>query len=403
MTAQESLFPSFDEIITHIYQGSLEDPPWQDFLDCLRQRLKCDSVALVFQPTGSNDGAPYTLYKGALRLSNEAFGKAGRSGLADYANPLFNALVRPGDVMNIDQVIPRAQLAKSAYYREVMQPHDIEYMMAIHLAGNSGASYFLCLLRGPLGDNFSRESREHLLALRPHLEHAFKSHGLLKRYKQERQIYDDVLNRLTIGTIILDGSGRVLQVNDAAQQVLEQSSCIALNEGRLLITKSRHREEFNRLLGAAVAWHEQRQPGNFVEALRIENSNSPDLGLLIRTLPSPVWYQSVGQPCVVIHIDDFEQDQSAPDQIIARLFRLTRSEARLAAMLADGFTLAEAAIKLNLSESSVRTYSKKIFAKMGVGRQAELVRTIVKSIAALARPDEGAARPSNPNKANTAR
>jgi DNA-binding CsgD family transcriptional regulator len=72
--------------------------------------------------------------------------------------------------------------------------------------------------------------------------------------------------------------------------------------------------------------------------------------------------------------------------LIARLFGLTSAEARLAALLADGMSLAEAAAALAISEGSARTYSKRIFAKTGVSRQAELVRLVLKSVAALAVP-----------------
>jgi len=42
-----------------------------------------------------------------------------------------------------------------------------------------------------------------------------------------------------------------------------------------------------------------------------------------------------------------------------------------------------AAAKLGLTESSVRTYSKKIFSKTGAKRQAELVRLILKTVSLL--------------------
>ena len=68
---------------------------------------------------------------------------------------------------------------------------------------------------------------------------------------------------------------------------------------------------------------------------------------------------------------------------MAELFGLTESEALLATLLANGYTLGEAAAKLRLTESSVRTYSKKIFSKTGAKRQAELVRLILKTVSLL--------------------
>jgi DNA-binding CsgD family transcriptional regulator len=82
--------------------------------------------------------------------------------------------------------------------------------------------------------------------------------------------------------------------------------------------------------------------------------------------------------------------QLAPRELISQLFGLSASEARLAALLADGKTLVEAAGIMSISLGSARTYSKRIFAKTGASRQAELVRLILKSVASLAKamPDD---------------
>ena len=48
-----------------------------------------------------------------------------------------------------------------------------------------------------------------------------------------------------------------------------------------------------------------------------------------------------------------------------------------------GFSLADAADRLGLTENTVRTYCKTIMSKVGVGRQADLVALILRSVAVL--------------------
>jgi DNA-binding CsgD family transcriptional regulator len=62
-----------------------------------------------------------------------------------------------------------------------------------------------------------------------------------------------------------------------------------------------------------------------------------------------------------------------PADILVGLFDLTPAEARFAGALAGGLTLKEAAHSLSITEKSGRTYLGRIFAKTGIGRQAELV------------------------------
>ncbi|WEK44129.1 MAG: hypothetical protein P0Y64_04685 [Candidatus Sphingomonas colombiensis] len=66
------------------------------------------------------------------------------------------------------------------------------------------------------------------------------------------------------------------------------------------------------------------------------------------------------------------------------LHGLTHSEARLAAALADGASIAEAGASIGLTIETARNYSKRIYAKTGVRGQSELVRLLCTGVTALA-------------------
>jgi DNA-binding CsgD family transcriptional regulator len=61
------------------------------------------------------------------------------------------------------------------------------------------------------------------------------------------------------------------------------------------------------------------------------------------------------------------------------MFGLTASESRLAAALALGLTLEAAADSEGWTHSSAKTYLKSVFSKLGVSRQADLVRLILQN------------------------
>lgn len=60
-------------------------------------------------------------------------------------------------------------------------------------------------------------------------------------------------------------------------------------------------------------------------------------------------------------------------EVIRGLFDLTPSEARIAEIIGAGTQPREAALNLGITEETARTTLKRVFAKTGVGRQAELV------------------------------
>jgi DNA-binding CsgD family transcriptional regulator len=62
---------------------------------------------------------------------------------------------------------------------------------------------------------------------------------------------------------------------------------------------------------------------------------------------------------------------------------LTGAEARLAASLAQGFGVVEAARRLGITPNTARTQLKTVFAKLGVDRQAGLVRLLMAGVTGL--------------------
>lgn len=383
MSAIKSLDEA-DEIITQIYEGPLESKPWQSFLQGLRLRLDCDIAAMSLRPA-STGFAPLILWDRRHSLSDED-SKQARLDLARLANvdPLGNALRRPGDIYTLDDVIPRQELVQTEFYLTLMQPYGIDYQMGMYFSEPNGWRCQVGIMNGPGKGNFGAAHKAFFIAFRPHLERALRMYALLKHNELEKQIYGEALDRLTIGTIILDGSGAVIETSKAAETLLQRNGGIALSAGRIVLSSPRYATHLNRLIAKALAARADQHAEGFVEALRIESSATAALGLLIRAVPAPAWYQSESSPSVIIYIRNLDQHQLAPEQVVAQLFGLTQSEALLTTLLADGFTLTEAAEKLNLTESSVRTYSKTIYAKTGVNRQAELVRLILKSVALLA-------------------
>lgn len=84
-----------------------------------------------------------------------------------------------------------------------------------------------------------------------------------------------------------------------------------------------------------------------------------------------------------------------PDLAILRaLFDLSPAESRLAAELATGATLADAAIRCNIQPSTARAYLERIFRKTGCRRQAELVGLLVGMVHAAPFTQEPADQPN---------
>jgi DNA-binding CsgD family transcriptional regulator len=66
----------------------------------------------------------------------------------------------------------------------------------------------------------------------------------------------------------------------------------------------------------------------------------------------------------------------APELAIAQMFGLSPSQSRLVAALVAGESMADYAESAGVSINTAKTQMRRIFLKMGVKRQSELVRAI---------------------------
>jgi DNA-binding CsgD family transcriptional regulator len=381
-----------DDLIPKIYQGTIEPSPWQSFLRSLRLRLNCDVAAMSLRPARLGVKS-FTVWDRRVPLSaREAQVAATDHALLADLDLLGAALQHPGDIYVLDELIDRDELRRSEYYRKLMRPYNVEYQLGMYFCEPKGWACHIGIMNGPERCNFGVSEKQFFLAFRPHLEYALQIYSDLKRSELEKEIYGETLDRLTIGTIILNAHGKVIEINRVAQKIVENSDGIQLLQNQILPTKPQDRAELNRLIKDAIASRAHIAMERYVGALRVESGTS-SLGLIVRAAPTTTWHQGESSPCAILYLDDLGQRGLVQEQFVARLFGLTPSEAQLATLLANGFTLAEAASQLNIAENSARTYSKKIFAKTGVNRQTELVRLILKSVALLSDIDQRALHP----------
>ena len=87
----------------------------------------------------------------------------------------------------------------------------------------------------------------------------------------------------------------------------------------------------------------------------------------------------------IVFLSDPDGGAETREQALERLFGLTPAEARLAASLASGHSLQASAKAAGVTHHTARTHLKHIFVKTQTKRQAELVRLLVGSPAALVR------------------
>jgi len=386
----EDIDQAYDTLIGLIYEGPLEQKPWQSALPLLREMFDAQVVSLVLRPPAEGDRG---VILNSLRPDPETTADQSESGdpsdweLTAYREQFFSLdpfINLPTDqVISLEDLLPDAELVISDYYQQYLQPINLFRILGVDTQEPGGMLARLRISRRREEPRFDDQDRQRLARITPHLCRAIQIFATLSRTTSERDIYAGAVDQLAVATIILDEQGRVLNTNAVARAVLEEAGGLTLH-GKHLHVEGR---DINRELQAAVAQvieAQHRGETSLVRALRVpRDSGHADLGLVLRPVSTGEWHEGQSSPCVAVFVSDPDQRETASQQTLGELFELTPAEANVAILLSRGLSLAEVSDAQNISQHTARAQLKSIFAKTGVSRQAELVRLVLKSVASL--------------------
>lgn len=372
-----------DELVKLIYRGPLEPQPWQSFVDRLREVMDALALSIVLYPNNSERLETSVLASDPGHdidwvALNQRY-------IHEYleVDPTASDKIAPGQILNIHD------FQDSTYFTEFLQPLGIEHALRMGFSEPGGMRCWLAACRSQPMGSFDDADIGLLQDLLPHLEQALALYASIMLSQSEKTLYNEAIEHLSFGSILLNGERRIISANPIAHAIIERHAELNVSDAMLTLSDAAANAELQRAIDAAIAGRDADGRGA-VELVRVECRSGNLLGLLIRPTPTQPYYRGAPTPHVVIYLSDLEQhiegwnhEQREPQQLIAKLFKLTQAESRLALLLADGKTLAEAAVAMHITEKTARNHSKNIYDKTGIKRQVDLVRLIYKSVALL--------------------
>jgi len=381
---------TFSHLVGLIYQGALEEQPWQSALPALREALDAQVVSLILRPPSAGD---LGVILNCVRPDQDR--RSDKVALADpndwevsaYREQFFSLdpfVNLPLDkVIALEDILPDKDLVQSDYYLHYLEPIGLFRILGVDTAEPGGMLARLRFSRRSSEARFKSAERRLLTLLTPHLRRAIEIYARLNRMTSERDLYAGAVNQLSVASIILDEQGRLLTTNPVGRALLDQGEGLSLRDGRLHIEGRDINKELQQALTTIIK-AQLRGETSVVRALRVPRSaGRSDLGLVIRPVPASQWSEGQSSPSAAVFISDPDLHESTSRQVLGELFALTPAEANVATLLARGLSLTQVSSAQQISQHTARAQLKSIFAKTGVSRQAELVRLVLKSVASL--------------------
>lgn len=367
-----------------LYQGPLEAQPWAGFAERLRQAFNARNVAITLNHP---EGPVLDTYVMAAEPDDTtdwpAVERVYRAHFMER-DPHRLDLLAPGEICVVEAGSGSSELAA------MMTELDVGQSLRTGVAEPGGMRCWIDVVRRRCGASpFDVHDEARLRELLPHLARALEIHARAMSLELERSVHEDTIDFFLLGSVLLDGGLRVLRINRAASTIMAAHPGIGIGNGRLMLQDPRARRALEDALSRALSGSSADAPSRAGDLLRVEDRGGA-VGLLVKRVAQGPWYQGPHAPSVVVYLSDLSVSLEAlhpareiPQELLARLFGLTPQEARLALLLADGCSLAQAAGRIGVAETAARSYSKRIYAKTGIKGQSDLVRLVYRSLALL--------------------
>ena len=360
------------ELTELAFQAALEPQLWSAVLEKVGRAVKADKgIMLIARPDDPFELPVWRFTREEVRLYFQTF---------ESLNPLQAALDRQRlsgerrDVVRTDiSLAPKQALVGSSFYERFMQPADLYSFLLVPLANGERKIPTINLARPRRMGEFDDAEVRVAEALQRPLSAAAR---LSLRLQLERQVYEGLtayVSRLPGAVMLVDGRGRVLYANPAAEAVLGAGDgLVSRPEGLRGCTP-----DSSRRLAALIADAAAGGPGGTFAAPRPSGLRA--LGVQV----APLRADAGGPRLALVSISDPELAVVAPHERLRVLFGFSPGEARVAAELVAGHDLKAIAERLGVSHNTVRVQLAHALAKTETSRQSQLISLIIRTLARL--------------------
>ena len=350
----------FSGLLETLYAASLDESQWQVFLSSL-----CDVTHSRIAFLVRND---QTMGRRFLASGGSAppHGEEGYT-TSDPVREAFMRKPRTG-VIEVEDFLPHEQLVRSDYY-PVMAAAGVSYGTCIVPCLSMRRYELIAMWRGGERPRLEPEQHELLAMLFPHIQTALKIHATLGIAEERARNAEAILDASATASLLLNASGRLLYMNEAAQRLAAAGDGFNEREGRIIPTHFARRTDFDKLVTAAA--RDWEHPGGAMTLPR--GGGKCPLQLLVTPFRTE---DSKPTSRVLVLATDPEQATRFPDTMLRQLYGLTGAETEIANGLLTGFSLEEIAALRGVSVITVRSQMKALFGKTGTRRQMDLLRLL---------------------------
>jgi DNA-binding CsgD family transcriptional regulator len=363
-----------DKAISHIYDAAVDSRLWPAALAEIL-RFVGNSGTHLWLMNGATSEVTHSIHVGMPDKMIEEY-----NGEVIKACPRWaNARKHPDRTFLFDyQHIDEDQIDSNEYYNWLQTKGDrIRYYLGGRLRVGNSLEGFQSLAFRKREGHAQKTHIERFSRILPHVQRAIQIGQRLGTWQFVSQSALEFLDSLAQGIAILDEAGNCIAVNRCAERLLTRPYRISLKGGRLRALDTTVDRQLNLLIAhcAATSSGKGQYQGGSVSIPAADNRVPLRLNVYPLKLPHDTLHtdRSAVVVCMVDPLNPLQLDHG----VLKTTFGLTPAESRLVVSVLDGNSVGGASRELKISKHTARSQLKSVFSKVGVHRQAELVRAVL--------------------------
>ena len=367
----------FDRAVAALHEAMLGDAHWPETSTLIEDACGSKGLHLV-TVDGHSRNRPEWLFD---RLFYR--GDSGEHIAQEYVEDFFSTderiprLMRLPDrqVVHVAHLYGERELKISPTYNDALRRADCQASLNIRMDGPDSLDILMGLADPAGSEGWNPDNIRMIEQLLPHIRQYVRVRHALARAEALGASFSELLDNNDVGVIYLGRNGMIHQANTCARDILRRGDGLLDRDGFLRARLASDDAKLARLLARALP-----KSGSVAASGSMAVSRSPVLPrFALHVNPVVIGHPDFGarRIAAIVLIIDPGSRLRIPPALLSETLGLTEAQSVVAEALAAGSSVRDIAVATRRRESSVRSLVKQMHVRLGITRQADLVRMVL--------------------------
>jgi DNA-binding CsgD family transcriptional regulator/PAS domain-containing protein len=365
--AQQTGLDPLTGVLSGICEAALEPGEWPRVLGSIAEYVGAIGAAYIL--TNKQNGRVEWISLAGPSVGLEPDYVTHFAALDPYT-PVLDAT--PGWV-RLSECLPQSVLRCDEWYNDFVLRAGVGDILGARLCSSPSHAAIIGLHYGIHQPRSKSAHPARLRGLIGQLSQAARLHVRLNNSGWRGSVAQRALDQLAAALIIADGDARIVELNQAGEDLLRRADGLTVRHGRLGALRAFETAKLTALIEAAAV-PEKLGPAIGRMLIGRRDGAAP---YIVKIAPLGAKLSLFDRPLAMV-LATAPEERVPSAAAVAQLFGLSPAESRLAVALVAGKRLQDIAAETGVRITTLRTQLSAILRKVGANRQADLLRILTR-------------------------